>query len=44
VTYKSKSGTTFDFGMKLGLTPASPRFGITAGVTFEAINLYKKRD
>jgi hypothetical protein len=44
VTYKLKSGTTFDFGLKFGLTPSFPRFGITAGIAFKTINLYKKRD
>ncbi len=43
LTYQLNPKTSFDVGLRFGLTPDSPRVGFSAGVTFGVKNLYKKR-
>ncbi|HEX8706871.1 MAG TPA: transporter [Pyrinomonadaceae bacterium] len=42
LTYKANRRLVFDAGMRFGLNPDAPRFGIFAGVTVGAARLYKK--
>ena len=43
LTYQLNPKTSFDVGLRFGLTPDSPRVGFSAGVTFGVKNFYKKR-
>ena len=43
VTYQIGKRVSLDTGARFGLTKDAPRFGIVAGITVGAANLYKKR-
>lgn len=42
LTYQLNRRLQFDAGMRFGLNPDAPRFGVFAGVTVGAANLYRK--
>jgi hypothetical protein len=43
ITYQPNRRLVFDCGLRLGLTPDAPRFGVVAGLTVGVADLYRKR-
>lgn len=43
LTWQPNVRLQFDLGMRYGLTPAAPRYGIFVGINFAAANLYPSR-
>jgi hypothetical protein len=43
LTYKVNRRLQFDAGMRFGLNPEAPRFGILGGLTVGVADFFKKR-
>lgn len=43
LTYQKDNRWLLDIGTNIGLTPSTPRFGIFAGITFDAVSFYKSK-
>jgi hypothetical protein len=43
ISYQLKPRVSFDAGMRFGINPSAPRFGIYGGVAFGLTNLYKHK-
>jgi len=43
LTWQPNARIQFDAGMRYGLTPNAPRFGVLAGINFAVANLYPRR-